>query len=91
MYEPTCLIEPVVGSILITMQSNPKKLIERELLKELASHVTCAFFFLDHLNKDFGCSGFNSDSVTVSSTLLSNICIFFVRVTSTCIDSFKFR
>ena len=45
MYEPTCLIESVVGSILITMQSNPKKLIERELLKELASHVTCAFFF----------------------------------------------
>ena len=42
MYEPTCLIESVVGSILITMQSNPKKLIERELLKELASHVTCA-------------------------------------------------
>ena len=91
MYEPTCLIESVVGSILITMQSNPKKLIERELLKELASHVTCAFFFLDHLNKDFKYSGFNSDSVTVSSTLLSNICIFFVWVTSTCIDSFKFR
>ena len=56
MYEPTCLIESVVGSILITMQSNPKKLIERELLKELASHVTCAFFFgpLEQRSQVFG-------------------------------------
>ena len=58
MYEPTCLIESVVGSILITMQSNPKKLIERELLKELASHVTCAFFFFGPLEQRFQVFGF---------------------------------